>query len=66
MVTADKRKGKVVLFTSEDDSLTHFQWHDREKNEVVIDLIVINDAYLERNRKVYHWESLHPTVHFFR
>jgi len=51
MVTADKRKGKVVLFTSEDDSLTHFQWHDREKNEVVIDLIVINDAYLEKIEK---------------
>ena len=30
------------------DQLTHFQWLDRDKNEVVTDLIVINDAYLER------------------
>mmetsp|Transcript_90150 Transcript_90150/g.173475 ORF Transcript_90150/g.173475 Transcript_90150/m.173475 type:complete len:303 (-) Transcript_90150:35-943(-) len=48
MVTADKRKGKVVLVTSEDDQLMHFQWHDREKNEVALDLIVINDAYFEQ------------------
>lgn len=48
MVTPDKRKGKIVLFTSEDEQLMHFQWHDREKNEVGIDLIVINDAYFER------------------
>merc|ERR1719409_1164029 len=26
----------------------HFQWMDREKNEVAMDLIVINDAYLEK------------------
>lgn len=51
MVTPDKRKGKVVLFTSEEEQLTHFQWHDREKNEVVLDLIVINDAYLEKIEK---------------
>lgn len=51
MVTPDKRKGKVVLFTSEEEQLTHFQWHDREKNEVVTDLIVINDAYLEKIEK---------------
>lgn len=51
MVTPDKRKGKIVLFTSEDEQLTHFQWHDRDKNEVVTDLIVINDAYLEKIEK---------------
>jgi len=48
MVTADKRKGKIVLYTSEDEQLTHFQWMDRDKNETVNDLIVINDAYFER------------------
>merc|ERR1719253_1930759 len=47
MVTAKKEKGKVILMTSEDEQLMHFQWIDREKNEVVTDLIVINDAYLE-------------------
>mmetsp|Transcript_90625 Transcript_90625/g.230605 ORF Transcript_90625/g.230605 Transcript_90625/m.230605 type:complete len:273 (-) Transcript_90625:102-920(-) len=51
-VTADKRKGKVLLYTSEEEQLTHFQWHDREKNEVVTDLIVINDAYFEKIEKV--------------
>lgn len=50
-VTADKRKGKIVLFTSEEEQLTHFQWWDREKNEVSLDLIVINDAYFERIEK---------------
>merc|ERR1740138_440676 len=29
----------------------HFNWIDREKNEVAVDLIVINDAYLERIEK---------------
>lgn len=51
MVTPDKRKGKILLYTSEEDQLTHFQWLDRDKNEVVTDLIVINDAYLERIQK---------------
>lgn len=51
MVTPDKRKGKILLYTSEEDQLTHFQWMDRDKNEVVTDLIVINDAYLERIQK---------------
>lgn len=51
MVTADKRKGKIVLFTSEDEQLTHFQWHDRGSNQMVTDLIVINDAYFERVAK---------------
>jgi 26S proteasome regulatory subunit N13 len=51
IVTADKRKGKVVLFTSEEEQLTHFQWWDRDKNQVVTDLIVINDAYLEKIEK---------------
>jgi len=48
MVTADKRKGKIILTTSEEEQLTHFQWFDREKNETAVDLIVINDAYLEK------------------
>lgn len=51
MVTADKRKGKIVLFTSEDEQLTHFQWHDREKKEVALDLIVISDAYFVKIEK---------------
>lgn len=52
MVTPDKRKGKIVLYTSEEEQLTHFQWRDREKNEdIVVDLIVINDAYLEKIEK---------------
>uniref|UniRef100_A0A7S2KTS2 Pru domain-containing protein n=1 Tax=Zooxanthella nutricula TaxID=1333877 RepID=A0A7S2KTS2_9DINO len=51
-VTADKRKGKVILFTSEEEQLMHFQWLDREKGEVSLDLIVINDAYFERIEKV--------------
>lgn len=51
MVTADKRKGKIVLFTSEEDQLTHLTWFDRDKNEQVTDLIVINDAYFERVEK---------------
>eukprot|EP00933_Yihiella_yeosuensis_P080582 TRINITY_DN94034_c0_g1_i1.p1 TRINITY_DN94034_c0_g1~~TRINITY_DN94034_c0_g1_i1.p1 ORF type:complete len:289 (+),score=106.42 TRINITY_DN94034_c0_g1_i1:113-979(+) len=51
MVTADKRKGKIVLYTSEEEQLMHFQWWDRDKNETVTDLIVINDAYLERIEK---------------
>eukprot|EP00930_Biecheleria_cincta_P015283 TRINITY_DN1279_c0_g2_i1.p1 TRINITY_DN1279_c0_g2~~TRINITY_DN1279_c0_g2_i1.p1 ORF type:complete len:303 (+),score=87.70 TRINITY_DN1279_c0_g2_i1:52-909(+) len=51
MVTADKRKGKIVLFTSEEDQLTHLTWWDRDKNEQVTDLIVINDAYFERVEK---------------
>merc|ERR1719203_558055 len=29
----------------------HFQWHDREKSEVVTDLIVINDAYFQKIEK---------------
>jgi hypothetical protein len=51
MVTADKRKGKIVLMTAEDEQLMHFQWWDRAKNEVAVDLIVINDAYLEEIKK---------------
>lgn len=48
MVKPDKRKGKIILVTSEAEQLMHFQWVDREKNEAVDDLIVINDAYLEK------------------
>lgn len=51
MVTADKRKGKIILMTAEDEQLMHFQWIDREKKETAVDLIVINDAYLERIEK---------------
>jgi len=51
MITPDKRKGKIVLFTSEEEDLMHFQWHDREKSEVVQDLIVINDAYFQKIEK---------------
>merc|ERR1740121_225604 len=29
----------------------HLQWHDREKSEVVTDLIVINDAYFQKIEK---------------
>merc|ERR1719456_1967966 len=29
----------------------HFQWMDREKNETAVDLIVVNDAYLEKIEK---------------
>lgn len=51
MVTPDKRKGKIVLTTVEEEQLMHFNWIDREKNEVAVDLIVINDAYLEKIEK---------------
>lgn len=53
LVTPDKRKGKIMLFTSEDDQLMHFQWVDREKKDAPpgLDLIVINDAYFERIEK---------------
>jgi len=49
IVTADKRKGKMVLVTSSEDQLLHVQWYDREKNEQPkLDQIVIADAYLEK------------------
>lgn len=51
-VTADKKKGKVLLFTSEEEQLTRLQWIDRESNDVGIDLIVINDAYFQKIEKV--------------
>lgn len=43
LVTADKRKGKVVLVV--EDGLLHFQWKDRDQNnkteDVKIYLLVI-------------------------
>lgn len=51
LVTASKTKGKIVLFTSEEEELMHFQWYDRDKKETAIDLIVINDAYFEKIEK---------------
>lgn len=52
LVTAEKTKGKIMLISTEDDGLMHFQWYNREKNnEKVDDLIVINDAYFEKIEK---------------
>jgi len=51
MVTADKRKGKLILLTNVEEQLMHIQWMDRDKNETGIDLIVINDAYFEKIEK---------------
>jgi hypothetical protein len=51
MVTADKRKGKLILLTNVEEQLMHIQWMDREKNETGIDLITINDAYFEKIEK---------------
>lgn len=52
MVKPDKRKGKLSLIMSEDDGLTHVQWQDRTSGNVEDDLIVIQDAYLEKIDKV--------------
>lgn len=41
-VTADKRKGQVYIFQS-DDGLTHFCWKDRKTGTVEDDLIVFPD-----------------------
>ncbi|CEL99226.1 unnamed protein product [Vitrella brassicaformis CCMP3155] len=47
-VTPDKRKGNLSLVTG-DDGLTHVQWTTRGVNQITEDdLIVINDAYLEK------------------
>eukprot|EP00921_Rhytidocystis_pertsovi_P018141 GHVQ01028617.1.p1 GENE.GHVQ01028617.1~~GHVQ01028617.1.p1 ORF type:complete len:383 (+),score=67.94 GHVQ01028617.1:219-1367(+) len=45
--TPDKRKGKISLCTGTDD-LLHFRWTNRESGRIEDDLIVINDAYLEK------------------
>jgi len=51
MCTPDKRKGKLSLVKDAED-LHHVIWFDREKNEKIDDLVVVNDAYLERVTKV--------------
>jgi len=51
VVTAGKTKGRVVLFTSEEDGQVHFQWIDREKNDVALDLIFFNNAYFQKIEK---------------
>eukprot|EP00928_Gymnodinium_smaydae_P035973 TRINITY_DN25229_c0_g1_i6.p2 TRINITY_DN25229_c0_g1~~TRINITY_DN25229_c0_g1_i6.p2 ORF type:complete len:1002 (-),score=315.63 TRINITY_DN25229_c0_g1_i6:85-3090(-) len=48
MLTPDKRKGKVFLTTDPEEQLMHVMWYDREKNQMVTDMIVIADAYLQK------------------
>lgn len=51
-VTPQKTKGKVVLYTSEEDQLMHVEWHDREKNAVGdVKLLLIKDGYLDKVEK---------------
>jgi len=70
-IKSQKTKGKIMLYTSEEDSLMHFQWQNRETNEVTVDLILFNDAYLEKITKckdgrVYIMKMLSSTKkHFF-
>ncbi|PHJ20688.1 adhesion regulating molecule region protein, partial [Cystoisospora suis] len=47
MVSPDTRKGRLQICEGE-DGLTHVQWINRENQRTEDDLIVINDAYLER------------------
>lgn len=46
-VLPDKRKG-MLLIRQEDDGLRHLVWMCRENNTKEDDLIVVDDAYLER------------------
>ncbi|CBZ54413.1 hypothetical protein NCLIV_048420 [Neospora caninum Liverpool] len=47
LVSPDTRKGRLQIGAG-DDGLTHVQWINRETQQTEDDLIVINDAYLER------------------
>ncbi|PFH33744.1 putative adhesion regulating molecule region protein [Besnoitia besnoiti] len=47
LVSPDTRKGRLQICEG-DDGLTHVQWINRENQQTEDDLIVINDAYLER------------------
>jgi hypothetical protein len=65
-VTPDKRKGRLVLLTEESEQLMHVQWIDREKNEIVHDIIVINDVYLERIDKCKTGKTINGRVYLLR
>ncbi|EPT26920.1 adhesion regulating molecule region protein, putative [Toxoplasma gondii ME49] len=47
LVSPDTRKGRLQIGEGE-DGLTHVRWINRENQQTEDDLIVINDAYLER------------------
>lgn len=65
-IKPDARKGKVSLLTSNDDGMMHFQWTDRTKNEVVTDLLVIEDLYLERIEKDNQGNKVNGRVYVAR
>lgn len=48
MVKPELQKGKLTLFFCEEEQLMRVQWQDRESGKVELDLIVINDVYLQR------------------